>query len=350
MKSYRLTAFHGPLEAHTADTPGPSGDQVLLRVRASGVCHSDLHIVDGGYDLGDGRRLNVERHGVHLPLVMGHEIAGEVVAVGDRVEGIDVGRAYVVYPWLGCGACAVCEGGDEQLCATPRALGIYQDGGYADHLIVPHPRYLLELDRLDPVLAAPLACSGLTAFSALKKAGPIVQRAPILVLGAGGVGHASLALVRALGGVGAVVVEVDERKRAAALAAGAIAAVDANARDAAEQIARAAGGPPPVVIDFVGSESSAATAFRCVARSGTLITVGLFGGRAPWSLPLIPLKSLTIRGSFVGSLAEFRELMALAHRGDVPAIPTTRVALDEVNDTLARLRNGAIVGRAVLTP
>lgn len=350
MKSYRLSSFGKPLEPHERDTPQPEGDQVLLRVRASGMCHSDLHLWEGGYDLGRGERLVVTDRGVSLPLIMGHEATGEVVALGKRATGVEVGRQYLVYPWLGCGACPVCVGGDENLCATPRSLGIYQDGGYADHMLVPHARYLLDLDGLDPVAAAPLACSGVTTYSAIKKAGDLITREPIVIFGAGGLGLMSLHLLKALGGVGAVVVDIDERKRAAAEAAGALAVVDGTGSDVADRIVQAAGAPPRVAIDFVGSESTAATAFACIPKGGKIISVGLFGGAAPWSLPFIPLKAVTIQGSYVGNLAELTELLDLVRRERVPAIPITRVELDDVNRALGELRQGAVVGRAVLTP
>ena len=349
MKSYRLNAFGRPLEPHEQATPHPDGDEVLLRVRAAGMCHSDLHIWEGGYDLGRGERLRVADRGVSLPLVMGHETTGEVVALGERAAGVEVGRQYLVYPWIGCGDCPVCVGGDENLCTAPRSLGIYRDGGYADHLVVPHARYLLPLDGLDPVSAAPLACSGLTTFSAIAKAGDVITREPIVIFGAGGLGLMSLHLLKALGGVGAVVVEIDERKRAAAEAAGALATVDGTAPDVAARIARAVGAPPRVAIDFVGSEGTAATAFACVPKGGTMIMVGLFGGAAPWSLPYIPLKAVTIRGSYVGNLTELAALLDLVRRARVPAIPITPVGLDDVNRMLGELRQGGIVGRAVLT-
>src|SRR5262245_43114335 len=208
MKSYRLKDFGAALELQNDSTPEPQESQVLLRILAAGVCHSDLHIWEGGYDLGGGKKLLVKDRGVSLPLTMGHEIAGEVVAVGPQADTVRAGSRYLVYPWLGCGTCTVCLDGDENLCNAPRSIGVFRDGGYSDYVLVPHERYLIPLEGLNPVAAAPLACSGLTTYSALRKAGMRIQLEPIVIFGAGGLGLMSLHLLKALGGVGAVVVDI----------------------------------------------------------------------------------------------------------------------------------------------
>ena len=351
MKSYRLTAFGRALEYVDAPTPQPHGPEVLLKISASGICHSDVHIWEGGYHLGHGEMFRVgERGGVSLPLTLGHEIAGVPEAAGSDSEALKQDRQYLVFPWIGCGKCAVCLSGDEHYCAKPRSLGIYRDGGYSDHVLVPESKYLLELDGLDPVAAAPYACSGLTAYSALKKAGDVLHKEPIGIIGAGGLGLMSLGLLKALDGFGAVVIDINEQKREAAMAAGAIASVDGEARDAASQVARAAGGKPRFIVDFVGSEETAALSFSAVAKGGKIVNVGLFGGAAPWSLPLIPLKAVTIQGSYVGNLAELKELLALVRRKHVPPMPITRAPLERADEMLDSLRQGKVVGRAVLTP
>ena len=351
MNSYRLTAFGQPLEHIHAPTPQPHGSEVLLKVVASGICHSDVHIWEGGYDLGHGEMFRLgERGGVSLPLTLGHEIAGVALETGPDSGEVRHDRHYLVFPWIGCGKCAICGAGDEHYCGRPRSLGIYRDGGYSDYVLVPDSRYLLELDGLDPVAAAPYACSGLTAYSALKKAGELVHKEPIAIIGAGGLGLMSLGLLKALEGAGAVMIDINEQKRQAALAAGALAAVDSHAGDAASQIARAAGGKPRFVVDFVGSEHTAALSFSAVAKGGKIVNVGLFGGAAPWSLPLIPLKAVTIQGSYVGNLAELKELLALVRRKRVPSMPITRAPLEHANEMLGSLREGKVVGRTVLTP
>ena len=176
--------------------------------------------------------------------------------------GLKVGDVVLVYPWLGCGKCETCLGGDENMCVVkPNSLGVYCDGGYADHMTVPHPKYLINLKGLDPVTAAPYACSGVTTYSALKKV-EAVFNTPIVIFGAGGLGLMALSLLKAMGGKGAIVVDIDARKREAAMAAGALAAVDGKAPDALEQLAKAAGGPIRAVIDLVGNAADRAARLR----------------------------------------------------------------------------------------
>ena len=175
MKSFQVADFNAPLKEVDQPTPQPVGTQVLIRVKAAGVCHSDLHIWEGGYDLGHGRKpLSLKDRGVSLPRTMGHETVGEVIAFGPEVKESDkgdlkIGDVALAYPWLGCGKCATCLAGDENMCLKPASLGVYCDGGYADRMTVPHPKYLLNLKGLDPVTAAPYACSGVTTYIALKK-------------------------------------------------------------------------------------------------------------------------------------------------------------------------------------
>ena len=213
MKSYDVCECGAPLRLMERPTPKPAGTEVLLKVIAAGVCHSDLHIWDGYYDLGGGKRLKLADRGVKLPLTMGHENVGEVVAVGPDAKGVKIGDRRLVHPWLGCGECAVCRRGDEQLCRTPSSIGVFRSGGYADHLLVPHPRYLFDIGSIPPERAAPLACSGITTFGALKKVGPLLTGEPVVIIGAGGLGLMCLALHQAMGGKGAIVVDIDPVKR-----------------------------------------------------------------------------------------------------------------------------------------
>jgi len=351
MRSYDVVDFGAPLKANEKPTPKPQGTEVLLRTLAAGVCHSDLHIWEGWYDLGGGKKLTVKDRGLVPPLTMGHEIVGEVAAVGPEATGVKVGDKRLAHPWIGCGDCAVCRRGEEQLCMSPRFLGVQKPGGYADHVMVPHPRYLLDLGPLTPAQAAPFACSGITAFGALKRVGEaIFKEQPILVIGAGGLGLMCLALLKALGGKGAVVADIDPAKREAALKAGAIGAVDAGAADAARQAQAAAGGPIGAAIDFVGASPTAKLGIDAIAKGGKYVIVGLFGGDITLSLPLLPMRAITVQGSYVGSLAEMRELLALVATGKVPPVPINQRRLDQANAVLEELKAGRIIGRAVLTP
>ena len=142
----------------------------------AGVCHSDIHFWEGVYDLGSGNKMTLKDRGVTLPLTMGHEISGEVVKAGPDAK-MKTGTSCVVYPWLGCGECPTCKRGEENLCAVKtRSMGVFMPGGYAEYVLVPHERYCVELGKLDPAEAAPLACSGITTYSALKKFGIQDQR------------------------------------------------------------------------------------------------------------------------------------------------------------------------------
>jgi D-arabinose 1-dehydrogenase-like Zn-dependent alcohol dehydrogenase len=331
-------------------TPEPRGSEVLLRVLAAGVCHTDLHVWDGYYDLGSGKKLLMADRGVKLPLTMGHENVGEVVAIGPEARGVEVGDRRLVFPWIGCGGCGPCQRGEDNLCASPRYIGIFRPGGYSDHLLVPHARCLFELGDLPPEKAAPLACSGLTTYGALKKVGPALKRDPLLVIGAGGLGLMCLSLLGSMGGRGAIVVDIDPAKREAARRAGALATVDGGSPDAARQIVAAAGTSLCAAIDLVGAPSTVQLGISSLAKGGKLIVVGLFGGELPLPVALLPLRAMTLQGSYVGTPAELGELLDLVRRTGIPEIPITTRPLAEANEALDALRSGKLLGRTVLTP
>ncbi len=350
--SWRLTRAGAPLEAATEPLPQPSGTEVLLRVRACGVCHSDLHLVDGFFDLGQGQRLDLAK-GMPLPLTLGHEIAGDVVAAGPLAEGAPLGQPRVAYPWIGCGACPSCRRGVEQHCDRPRALGVSRHGGFSDHVLVPHPRYLFEHGTLPRAFAATLACSVLTAYSALRKAAPITHDQPLLIIGAGGVGQAAISIACAMFGVGPVVADIDPAKREAALAAGASEAVDPQdpqTQELRRRLLRQTDGGFAAAVDFVGMPATAELGLSTLRKGGRLIVVGLFGGALSLALPTLPLRGVSVAGSYVGSLDEMAQLMALARSGVIAPLPIETRTLDQVRATLADLRQGRIRGRAVLLP
>ncbi len=351
MKCYCVVGFREPLRMLEQDVPEVQGGEVLLQVRAAGVCHSDIHLWEGGYDLGQGRRLSLKDRGVKLPLTPGHETVGTVHKLGPDATQVEVGRNYLVYPWIGCGACPACADGRENHCTAPRYLGVYRPGGYAEYVRVPDARYLIDIGDLDPATVAPYACSGLTTYSALRQVGQdIYWNHPVVIFGAGGLGLMAIEILLALGGKGAIVVDIDPAKREAALAAGALAAIDGAAPDAVQQIIQANGGKPvQAAVDLVGAPATAGTAFETLVKGGKLVIVGLFGGGATWPLALIPMKALSIIGSYVGNLRELRELMALVREGKVQPIPVQRHPLAEADAVLASLVAGKVVGRAVLT-
>jgi D-arabinose 1-dehydrogenase-like Zn-dependent alcohol dehydrogenase len=350
MRCYCVTGHGQPLELVQRDTPQPQGTEVLVRVQAAGLCHSDLHIWEGYYDLGGGKKLSLADRGIKLPLTLSHEICGEVVAAGPQAGDVKTGTVAVVHPWIGCGKCAACERGEENICMKPQSLGVMRDGGFADYVIVPHPRYLVDLGGLDPVKAAPLACAGVTTYSAVKKFGERIHQDPVVIIGAGGLGMMAIEVLKALGAKGAVVVDVDPAKREAALKAGALAAIDARATDAVKQIAEATGGGARAVLDLVGATPTVKLALDSSARGGHVVVVGLMGGDITLSLPIIPMRPLKIEGSYVGSLAELRELVALMRAGKMQPSSVTPRPLGEVNEALEALAQGKVVGRQVMVP
>ena len=350
MISFDVCECGAPLRRMERPTPTPTSTEVLLRVLAAGVCHSDIHIWDGYYDMGGGRKIQLTDRGIKLPLTMGHENVGEVVALGPEAKGVKLGERRLVFPWIGCGECKVCKEEEEQLCTTPRSLGVYRNGGYADHLLVPHARYLLEIGDMPAERAAPLACSGVTTYGALKKLGAMLTWEPVVIIGAGGLGLMALALLKAMGGVGAIVVDIDAAKRDAAKAAGSIATVDGAAPDAHKQIIKLTNGGAWSVIDLVGASATVKIGIDCLIKGGKLIVVGLFGGDITISTPTIPLKAMTIQGSYVGSLAELKELVALVQRAGLPSVPISKRPLAAAGGALDDLKAGKVVGRLVLMP
>ncbi|MEQ1782625.1 MAG: alcohol dehydrogenase [Hyphomonadaceae bacterium] len=350
MLSYDVCECGAPLQRVERDTPEPRGTDVVLRVIAAGVCHSDLHIWDGYYDIGGGQKLRLQDRGVKLPLTMGHENVGEVVAVGPDAKGVSVSDVRLIHPWMGCGQCVVCRRGEENLCIKPGNIGIQRGGGFATHLVVPHPRYLFDIGSLSPERAAPLACSGVTAYGALKKVSDTLSDEPVVMIGAGGVGLMALALHQKMGGKSAIMVDIDPTKREAAKRAGAAHVIDGSAKDALDQIRAATGGGSWATIDFVGAGSTVKMAVDGAMKGGKIVVVGLFGGDVTIPTPFFPMRALTVQGSYVGSLPEIAELLDLVNRKGAPDVPVATRPLDQVNAALNDLRDGKIVGRVVMTP
>ena len=350
MHSYDVCECGAPLQRTERATPTPVGSEIVLRVIAAGVCHSDLHIWDGYYDIGGGQKLKLQDRGVKLPLTMGHENVGEVVAIGPDVTGVSVGDVRLVHPWMGCGQCVVCRRGEENLCVQPCSVGIHRGGGFATHLIVPHARYLFGIGGLSPERAAPLACSGVTAYGALKKVGDTLADEPVVMIGAGGVGLMALALHKKIGGKSAIVVDIDPAKREAALKAGAAHVIDGAAKDVVDQLRTATGGGAWAVIDFVGAGPTVKLGVDATIKGGKVIVVGLYGGDVVVPTPFFPMKALTIQGSYVGSLNEIAELLDLVNSKGAPDVPVATRPLDQVNAALNDLRAGKVIGRLVVTP
>jgi propanol-preferring alcohol dehydrogenase len=322
----------------------------LLRVEAAGVCHSDVHIWDGHFDLGDGKQISLASRGVSLPFTMGHEIAGEVVALGPQASGVKVGDKVVAYPWIGCGECAVCRKGEELLCNNPRTLGTRKAGGYGSHVLVPHGRYLLPYDGIPQALAATYTCSGITAYSALKKTRDHVGADDhLVIIGAGGVGGSAVHIAPATVAGKVIVADIDAQKRAHARQMGAVETIDNAAPDAVRQVMQLTGGGAAAAIDFVGSPKTMEFGVNILRKGGKLVMVGLYGGAQPISTVLFPFKMMTIEGSYVGTLDDLRELLALVQAGKVPPIPIENRPATAASEALSDLKSGGRVrGRVVL--
>ncbi|MBF6271635.1 alcohol dehydrogenase [Nocardia farcinica] len=348
-QSIQLHNFGTPPTLTQHEVDAPTGSEVLVRVTGAGVCHSDLHIQDGYYDLGGGEHLSFKQR-VTFPVTPGHEISGVVVARGEDVTDVTIGQNVLVCPWVGCGDCPRCARGNENLCSNPQFLGVNRDGGYAEHVLVPHSRYLIDLGDLDPARAAPLTCSGLTTYSAIGKFGNDVDKEPLVIFGAGGLGLMAVGLLAIMGKTRPVVVEIDPERRSAALAAGARAAIDPTDSDADEQIRAAVGGPVLAILDVVGAGATFAQAYRLIEKGGRIVIAGLLGGDIRLQVPLIPMRSISIEGSYVGTLDELRELVTLVRTHGLPDIPVHTRELHEAPQAMEELRSGSVVGRLVLTP
>jgi D-arabinose 1-dehydrogenase-like Zn-dependent alcohol dehydrogenase len=347
MLSYDVIEWGKPLEKRERATPVPQGTEVLVALKYCGVCHSDVHIRDGYFDLGGGKRLHMSERGMHPPVTLGHEPYGMVIGAGPDAGDMPLGAARLVYPWIGCGECARCAEGLDNFCMAPSMIGIQRPGGYADHLIVPHPRYLVDAGGIDPVWAATLACSGLSTYAAVAKLKPIPADEWVAVIGAGGLGLSAIGMLRALGHEKIISIDIDAAKLATAEAAGAAALLNSGDGDAAERLKQLTGGALFGAVDFVGATATASLAIGALRKGGKLILVGLFGGEISLSIGSTILRALTVQGSHLGSVAELRAVLALARAGKIKPIPIEKRPLAEVSRTLDELKAGSVVGRVV---
>jgi propanol-preferring alcohol dehydrogenase len=351
MKSYQLVATNEPLELVESETPEPQGSEVLLKVKACGVCHSDIHFWQGGNDMGGGKWLSIEDRGLKLPLVMGHEPLGEVVALGPDAEGVEIGDLRLVFPWIGCGQCARCAEGNENDCVAMRTTGVFSPGGYADHIVVPDAKYLLDIAGIDPHYACTLACAGITSYSALKKAHPLSADDKVVIVGAGGVGLTGIGIARKyLPDHELIVVDLDNEKLAHARQAGADHTINPAEEDALERIRELTGAGAGAIVDFVCSGQTAKLGFDATRKGGRYIGVGLYGGEITIPTVMLPARNLTMRGSYVGKLDEMKELLDLVRGGGITPIPVATRPMSEVTQTLQDLVDGKIVGRVVVIP
>jgi D-arabinose 1-dehydrogenase-like Zn-dependent alcohol dehydrogenase len=344
MISYQIIEHGRPLQKVAFETPKPQGSEVLVRITRAGVCHSDLHIWEGYFDLGGGKRFYVKERGCVPPFTLGHEPFGVVEALGPKARGVRVGQKRIVYPWIGCGKCPVCKAGQDNYCVSGiRFLGVSRPGAYSTHLLVPDPKYLVDAKGIDDAFAATLACSGLTAYSAAAKLPPLGPQDRVAVLGCGGLGLIGISVLRAKGVKHIVGCDIDDAKLAAASRQGAKQSVNTRAADAAQSLQGIA-----AAIDFVGSPASAALGIAALRKGGRYVICGLYGGELTHPLPPIAQRAIGIIGSYVGNLQELKEVVALAKKGKIKPAPVETRPADEANRALEDLKAGRVVGRVVL--
>lgn len=323
----------GELLQFIGDHPEPKlapGDE-LLEVTGCGVCHSDLHVVDGDFPSS-------------LPMVLGHEVTG---------VHAELGPVMLYAPW-GCRSCPQCDAGLEMICSGSTEAGLFTDGGYAERMRVPGRQYLAPLGDLDPMAAAPLACGGLTAYRAVLHgvdtlrsrggAGRRVGAGRAVVIGAGGLGQFAIRYLGLMTDAEVTAIDLAPDKRATALTIGAAHAIDGANADAVAEME-----PADVVIDFIGAETTLTSACAVVAKQGMIVCVGLAGGRVPFGFGAVPHEARLLT-SVWGSRAQMSELIDLAHREPSVVQPVEVLPLVDAQVAHDRLRAGDVRGRFVLTP
>ena len=349
MKAAQIIEPDKPLELNQIEIPEPTGTQVLVKVLSTGVCHSDLHLWEGGYDTGDGF-MKVTDRGVKFPVTPGHEVVGKVIKVGESAPSSLIDDTVLVYPWIGCGKCTTCEKGDTNLCETPKSLGVFQNGGYAEQLIVPDYKFLASIGDLNPDSASSLACSGLTAYTAIKKA---LMNNPesILIVGAGGLGLMGVQLASHMAKCKVICADLDDKKLNTAKELGATHVVNTKESDAAQKIMSICNEKGiDSIVDFVNAPPTVKLDLSVIRKRGNIILVGLFGGSVDLPLVSVPLKAITIQGAYTGNYKDMIELLELAKSGVVNPIVSKHYKLDDANAALEDLKNRKIIGRAVINP
>ncbi len=351
MLSARIHQYQQPLVVENVPKPSNvQGEAVLVRVGAAGLCHSDLHLIDGDWK---------DAIPLELPKIPGHENAGWVEDVGDRVpEGLfSKGELVAVFGGWGCGICTFCKQGDEQLCVAPQWPGLSQhDGGFSEYMVVPSYRFLVKIpgkSGLTPEELAPLTDAGLTPYRAVKKVSHMLRPGTsIAVFGMGGLGTYGIQYARLLA-PHSTVIAVDRKDERLNLAKNFGAdqtvnlATTRNIRDEVLELTEGRG--VDVVVDTVGAENTIASAVRTLARGGALVIVGLFGPQI--KVPLLPavVNEYQLITSLWGNYNELKEVIELASQHKIKHV-YQKFPLKEVNQAIDHLRKGQISGRAVIVP
>ncbi|MEM0302853.1 MAG: NAD(P)-dependent alcohol dehydrogenase [Archaeoglobaceae archaeon] len=337
MKSARFYA-PGDLRIEEISIPEIGVNDILVKVAGCGVCHSDLHIIQGELPL------------PRTPITLGHEVGGYVEKVGKCVEGVSEGDKVLIYGGWGCGNCNLCIKGEEQLCNVLGWLGIGADGGYAEYVRVPSKRYLVPLKNLDPANSAPLTDAGLTAYRAVKKACeglPISET--IVIIGVGGLGQFGVQFAK-MRGYKVVAVDISSKKLEIAEKLGADLTLNPREGEFLSLVSEFTDGKNAgAVIDFVGTDETLNTAVNFLGKCGKLVIVGIGGGQVSlmWN-PIFP-SEVSYTTVYWGSISELREVVELAERGKI-RFKVEKIEFGDLLQTFERMKRGELEHRAVLCP
>jgi alcohol dehydrogenase, propanol-preferring len=340
VRAYRLTA---PGRADVVDVPEPrpGHGEVLLQVRAAGVCRTDLDLV----------RSDAARP----PVTLGHEIVGDVLELGPEADGHAVGTTVAVYELIGCGRCAACGRGEDNLCrgGVPEVPGVTRDGGMAELVVVP-ARNLVDIGRVDPLEAAPLTDAGRTALHAIERGRPWVEPdGAVVIIGVGGLGHLAVQFAAARAQARIIAVDVDARRLELARQLGAADGVLSGAGASDRVLEANDGRRVDVALDFVGSQETLDMAAHVVARGGAIIVTGGGGGRlcieAAIGAGRAPEREVAMIHTFGGTRADLVAALGLAEAGHVHSKVQT-FGLEDAGLALAELEAGRVLGRAVVVP
>jgi propanol-preferring alcohol dehydrogenase len=344
MQAYQLVEWQQPPEMRELDVPEPGPGEVLLEIAGAGVCHSDLHLMEWPAGTLD----------IPVPFTLGHENAGHVASLGSGVHGLEVGDAVAVYgPW-GCGRCRACRESRENHCERAGEIGAFggglgRDGGMAKYMLVPSARLLVPLGDLDPVTAAPLSDAALTPYHAIKRSlHKLTPGASAVVIGVGGLGHMAVQILRAISSAQIIAVDLDPAKLKLATEVGADQVVQSGDTATAEILELTGGLGSPVVLDFVGVDSTMQLAASVAQPNGEVTIVGLAGGSLPFQFGALPW-DCAITVPYWGSGVELIEVLDLARSGKIQA-HVEQFPLAQVADAYDRLRAGTLTGRAVIVP
>src|SRR5215207_4567892 len=311
MKSARIVKPNESLEVQEFETPKPKGSQVLIKVESSGVCHSDIHLWEGGYEGLEGQFLKTTDRGVKYPLTPGQE----------------------------------------NLCDKPRSLGVYTDGGYAEYVLIPSYRYLLKMDEeMDTNASATLSCSALTAYGAVKNAN-LKPNDNVVIVGAGGLGLMAIQLAKAVTGSKIIVMDLNNEKLGAAKKNGADHTINSKKEDPVKAVMELTDNMgADAVVDFVNASKTVESDIQFLRRRAKLVLVGLFGGELKLSLVSMPTRAYRLIGSYTGTLSDMVELVSLARRGVIKPLVSNRFKLNQATEALTMLKEGKILGRGVINP